>query len=179
MWKDARIPASYTTAFGTPLIACIGQERSRSIAVASSKGTCVLDCSSKRLSIPSEFAANLKKGAAEAVSGDDGTKGARIEQPRWRLFGTEADERTFRVLAMTWWEGNAERKSGADSVQCDDLLVAVVAVQPKVDGEDGKESKKDETLYLACWNPRRYVLAVECVVVVYPPTWLVLISLTF
>lgn len=110
---------------------------------------CVLDCSRLSSRSSSKFLIQSQlsdKGSKpESISKNDGTRTARIEMPKWRLFGNETDERTFRVLSMTWWEGSSDRKSGLN----DDLLVAVIAVQ------DENKDKKEDNLHLACWSPRR------------------------
>ena len=85
-------------------------------------------------------------------SSGHGTIPVRIEQPKWRLFGSESEERSFRVLAMTWWEGEADGKSGLDDMRSEDLLVAVIEVH-----EDEAGNKSDCPRYLACWSRRRYV----------------------
>lgn len=117
--------------------------------MAGTKGMCVLDCSRLSCRSSSKFLIQSQlsdKGSKpESISKNDGTRTARIEMPKWRLFGNETDERTFRVLSMTWWEGSSDRKSGLN----DDLLVAVIAVQ------DENKDKKEDNLHLACWSPRR------------------------
>lgn len=111
---------------------------------------CVLDCSRLGFSSSSQFTVRShgEKPKAEAIL-SEGAKSARFDPPKWRLFGNEADERTFRVLAMTWWEGSPDRKTGVGDIHYDDLLVAVIAVQ------DETKEKKHDLLYLACWSPRR------------------------
>lgn len=149
MWKDSRIPASYTTAFGAPRLASIGRKRCRSLAVAASKGLCVLDCS--RMS--SDHLSNFKQQRLRNDVGQmpnskvDGL--VRIDQPKWRLFGSEADERAFRVLAMTWWEGDTDCINGSDDMRSDDLLIAVIELQ-----NDSGETN-DDLHFLACWSRRR------------------------
>lgn len=73
----------------------------------------------------------------------------RADQPRWRLFGNEADERAFRVLAMTWWEGDVDFSNGSDDMRSDDLLVAVIELQ-----NDPGDTNVDQR-FLACWSRRR------------------------
>ena len=149
MWKDSRIPASYTAAFGAPRLASIGRKRCRSIAVAASKGLCVLDCS--RMS--SDHLSHFKQRRLWNYNGQtpntkvDGP--VRIDQPRWRLFGSEADERAFRVLAMTWWEGDTDCIIGSDDMSSDDLLIAVIELQ----NDFGVTN--DDRRFLACWSRRR------------------------
>jgi hypothetical protein len=77
----------------------------------------------------------------------DGT--VRVDQPKWRLFGSETDERGFRVLAMTWWEGDVNFSYGSDDLRSDDLLLAVIELQ----NDSGDTS--DDQRFLACWSRRR------------------------
>ena len=116
-WRESRIPQSYLNTYGAPLVAAMGRRMCRSIAVASAQGMCVLDCS--RL-------------VAESA------RAGRASSPKWRMFG-ESEEREFRVLCMSWWEGVREKQ--------DDLLLAVIET------EEGWQKRK--TRYLSCWSRRR------------------------
>jgi hypothetical protein len=66
---------------------------------------------------------------------------------KWRLFGSESEERAFGVLAMTWWEGRVP-DINSDEValehESDDFLLAVMQ---SINGRQ----------YLSCWSPKRYV----------------------
>ena len=66
----------------------------------------------------------------------------RTAIPKWRLFGGEAEERSFRVLAMTWWE--AAVLDGQD-----DVLVAIIETIEVV------TRRRQPVRYLACWSVRR------------------------
>jgi len=67
--------------------------------------------------------------------------------PKWHLFGNESEERAFRVLSMSWWQGHSSNLNHAS----DDLLVAVVQL---VEG-DPESGDSAGTCYLACWSQRR------------------------
>lgn len=76
------MPTSYVASNGPCKIAVIGKDYGRSIAVAASRGLCVLDLSRMR---------QLESG--------------RLSQsPRWKLFRNVNDEHRFRVVSMVWWE---------------------------------------------------------------------------
>ena len=70
--------------------------------------------------------------------------------PKWRMFGSEVDERSFVVLAMTWWERSGGGGDDAvDDYTSEDLLVAIIEyVDGEVEGEDSR-------CYLVCWSRRR------------------------
>ena len=59
---------------------------------------------------------------------------------RWRQFGTPGEEKSFKVVAMTWWEG-VEIDTGPEELT-DDLLVAVIQA------DTGRQ-------YLSCWSSKR------------------------
>ena len=68
--------------------------------------------------------------------------------PKWHLFGSESEEKAFRVLSMTWWQGNQMAKQHHLS---DDLLVAVLQLLIR----DAESDDPAGTCYLACWSQRR------------------------
>lgn len=76
----------------------------------------------------------------------EGGTSLRIDQPKWRMFGSENAERAFRVLAMTWWEGEVD--FGLDDAMSDDILVAVLEVYSAPEQADGGKR------YLAGWSRR-------------------------
>ena len=85
-WTQAMIPKQYIQLFGVPLVAAFAPTYGRSVAVASSRGICVLEC-----------------------SGPPGAVAARVSHagrtnPRWHLFANTCDERSFRVVSFTWCE---------------------------------------------------------------------------
>ena len=66
---------------------------------------------------------------------------------KWKQFGTPSEERSFQVLAMTWWEGlsstDARWQQGAEAEELSqDLLVAIIQ------SNNGRQ-------YLSCWSPKR------------------------
>ena len=75
-------------------------------------------------------------------------RGVGRNHPKWRMFGSEVDERSFVVRAMTWWERSGGDGGGEDFTS-EDLLVAIIEY---VDGEvEGGE----RGCYLVCWSRRR------------------------
>ena len=58
---------------------------------------------------------------------------------KWKHFGSPNEERSFSVVAMTWWEGNLKRRKEHDK---DDLLVAIIQTR---NGEQ----------FLGCWSSKR------------------------
>ena len=79
------MPPSYIASNGPCQIAAVGKDYGRSIAVAASRGLCVLDLSrSQQL----EF---------ERL-------GSTHQSPRWKQFSNVNDEHRFRVISMVWWE---------------------------------------------------------------------------
>lgn len=142
-WKESRIPSSYTTAYGPPKIASVGRRRGRSIAVAASRGVCICDTTRMSSKHDCQFeVAFLNEGSKQ---------NARILHPKWRLFGSEAEERGFRVLAMTWWE--AKNCGKQDSGMSDDFLVAAIQFESGDSFSGGVDESKPK--FLACWSRRR------------------------
>ena len=128
-WKDAMIPTEndfyHHENFGesnAPILACIGK-RGLSIAVAGQRyGLWVLE---------------------EPSTTDQGT--TTRKRPRWHRFSNDLNERSFRVVAMAWWEGRTDAK---EDFMAEDLLVSVVAVSQG--GQDALTAH-----YLSCWSPSR------------------------
>lgn len=108
-WGESRIPTPYTIKHGCPTLACTGKKWGRSIAVASSKGVCVLDLGVR--------------------STND--RQVRQHRPHWRMFGNQTEENSFQVEAMEWWEGPQELLS--KKMIRDDLLLAIVRVGEDLD----------------------------------------------
>ena len=158
-WIESTIPPTYVSSFGPPRIAAIGRQTQSAIAVASSAGICILmDIQPKqhqqhvgttpRALLQQQHASNSRSSkqnrrprvpSAAAV--------ASILKPKWRLFGNETEERQFRVLAMTWWEGKQQPyyAGGIEEEHItEDLLVAIIECH------NGRQ-------YLSCWSPKRYV----------------------
>ncbi|KAL7580059.1 hypothetical protein ACA910_005044 [Epithemia clementina (nom. ined.)] len=123
-WKDTMIPKDHSDKLesNAPILACIGR-RGLSVAVAGRKfGLCAL----------------------EEVS-----RCSTRKRTRWHRFSNDLNERSFRVLAMTWWEGRSGSKAIEDFMT-EDLLVAVVAVSTNGGGKDAVVEH-----YLSCWSPNR------------------------
>mmetsp|Transcript_24792 Transcript_24792/g.51550 ORF Transcript_24792/g.51550 Transcript_24792/m.51550 type:complete len:887 (-) Transcript_24792:765-3425(-) len=64
------------------------------------------------------------------------------KRTKWHRFSNDQSERSFRVLAMAWWEG----REAKEDYMAEDLLISVVAVHE----QDGKVAH-----YLSCWSPNR------------------------
>jgi len=95
-WEESHVPPTYVASNGPCKIAAVGKDYGRSIAVAASRGLCVLDLSR----MP-----QIESGRLDSAT----------QSPRWKLFSNVNDEHRFRVVGMTWWECNN-----------DDFLLAVV-----------------------------------------------------
>ena len=111
-WSESFIPPNYMAAHGAPQLAAIGRTCNRSIALAASRGLCILDCSSgadkanEQESRTTVISDNYGSGSSNEQRDADFAKFLRRghSHPRWYLFGSEADERLFRVVSMVWWE---------------------------------------------------------------------------
>jgi len=143
-WRESRIPTSYLNSFGAPKISAIAHRYCRSIAVAASKGLCVLDCSRLDPLVNAPQMGNSNDQTHDNVFKSVSRSG-HIAHPKWKLFGSENEERAFRTIAMTWWEGDTCQNKESLRVHSDDLLIAVI------EREEGSKQK----LYLACWSRRR------------------------
>ena len=128
----------------------------RSIAVASSRGLCILDLSpisSNEAKMPMSSQSDSSP-SSPCVSGHICTGelttvplGMKNTTTKWRLFRNEAEERSFRVLAMTWWERSAKKSSS------EDLLVAIIEyIRPD---DDPNISVASNQHHLVCWSRRR------------------------
>jgi hypothetical protein len=147
-WMESPIPKPYLSAFGAPFLATMGKNSGRFVAVASNRGFCVLDrtgadrsndrllvadsvplCTSAQLSQDESLMKFLRSGSAS---------------PKWRLFANETNEKAFRVVAMTWWEGVVDKPDvTAACAQTDDLLVVIIEVL---------EGHELNGYYLSCWS---------------------------
>jgi hypothetical protein len=95
-WEESRVPPTYIASNGPCKIAAVGKDYGRSIAVAASRGLCVLTMS-------------------RMPTIDSGRPSAASQSPKWKLFSNINDENRFRVASMIWWE-----------CESDDFLLAVV-----------------------------------------------------
>lgn len=83
------MPPTYIASNGPCQIAAVGRDYGRSIAVAASRGLCVLETRNQRI--------------------EHGRSGSAPQPPRWKLFSNINDEHRFKVVSMTWWEcGNQD-----------------------------------------------------------------------
>lgn len=151
-WKESLIPAQYYHANGNTRLAAVGRRLGRSIAIASSRGLCVLDLS---LMIANSEAKSEETnpienspcviGRACSQSLRNESLGMKITYPKWRLFRNEEQEQSFRVVAMVWWERSSE---GSTS---DDILIAAIEYSSDLAQRDLDTSQ----YYLVCWSRRR------------------------
>ncbi len=74
-----------------------------------------------------------------AVSSARGVCVMDTHHKKWKQFGSPSEERSFSVLAMTWWEGSLMGKKDDER---DDLLVAVT--------QTGSGAQ-----FLSCWSSKR------------------------
>lgn len=133
-WEESRIPSSYVAANGPCRIAAIGKDKGHSIAVAASRGFCILD-----LSRTSWHASDSQHGneiMTPCVKSDSGIGASASQQlplcPQWKLFNNMNDEQQFRVVSFLWWESSA-----------DDFILAVV------------QYMTSDVPHLVCWSHRR------------------------
>lgn len=149
-WQECTIPISYRLQYGSPSVAAMSSS-GQSIAVASSRGLCVLECTprAKKFSVGKDRE-YMRGEAQQPTTIPEGVMNRRgyMLPPKWHFFGNETEEKAFRVLTMAWWKGNADSKRSHAS---DDLLVAVIQMQRQEDGN----SDPPGTCYLACWSQRR------------------------
>lgn len=63
---------------------------------------------------------------------------------RWKQFGSPGEEKTFSIVAMTWWEGTKSSVGSNTTIdeETENLLVAVIQ------SNNGRQ-------YLSCWSPHR------------------------
>jgi hypothetical protein len=90
-----------------------------------------------------------RNGSSLAVASSYGVCILDIRKYKWKQFGTTTEERSFGIVAMTWWEGSNGSGCGEDSAsfseeETEDLLVAII--------RSGNGCQ-----YLSCWSPKRYV----------------------
>ena len=131
-WEESKIPSSYIAANGPCRIAAIGRDRGRSIAVASSRGLCILD-----LSRTSWQASDVERNETIPCVKNDSDTGTSASQltplcPQWKLFSNINDEQQFGVVSFIWWESSS-----------DDFILAVV------------EYVTSDVPHLVCWSHKR------------------------
>lgn len=98
------MPPPYVASNGSCQIAAVGKDYGRSIAIAASRGLCVLDLSRMH---------KLETGEPGSVSSPNPSPS---QSPRWKMFSNVNDEQRFRISSMIWWECAAD----------EDFLLAVV-----------------------------------------------------
>jgi len=140
-WRESSIPLGYLLACGPPVIATTGKRWSRCIAVAAERGICSLNCSTDTDPTRKLLGRNeIEQSSAAKLEGKRPTR----THPKWHLFGNEAEEKSFRVVAMNWWEGCDTIGGEIDEKYFDDILVAVIEV---LEGTD-------QGYYLSSWSHR-------------------------
>ena len=133
-WEEAGIPPAYTASNGPCRIAAMGKEHGRAIAVAASRGLCVLDLT-RTPRLDSQHKSREKKYTPCTTGQPDSalvTSPMPFLHPRWKQFGNVNDEQRFRAVSMVWWELGDE-----------DLLLATVRYPDA------------GSLHLACWSRKR------------------------
>lgn len=144
-WSESILPQTYLSAFGSPVVAAVGKNLGRSVAVACTRGLCILDLhGTDRTNVGPKY---RNKGCHEKLDVSL-SKILRLghAHPRWRMFGNEADEKAFRVVAMSWWEGAAiNSEDFLDNGIANDLLIAVIEVV---------EGQEDCGFYISCWSSK-------------------------
>ena len=151
-WKECAVPLTYRLEYGSPSIAAMSSN-GQSLAIASTRGVCVLECSQhpSRYSTAGEDRGYMLQ-EPQSPKADKETSLSRrnpMHTPKWHFFGNESEEKAFRVLAMTWWQGEPNTKAGHTS---GDLLVAVIQLYRKQDSSNNHQPGA----FLACWSQRRY-----------------------
>lgn len=147
-WRESMLPRPYIAAHGTPRIAAIGMRGSRSVAIASSRGLCVLNCSNKQNTDVGQAPISFHSGVDNSNKILKQLSKPVISKPRWNLFGNEGTERSFRVIAMAFWEPNFFMDSYADPLVTDDIIVALIEV----------DDAKSTSIFLSCWLSRNLSL---------------------
>ena len=132
-WEESKIPSSYIAANGPCRIATIGKDKGRSIAVASSRGLCILDLSRTSWQT-SELEGNEIATPCIKNESDMGTSASQPTTlcPQWKLFSNINDEQQFRVVSFLWWESST-----------DDFILAVV------------QYVTSDVPHLVCWSHKR------------------------
>ena len=106
-WRETKIPVDYVKSYGSPCMAAIGSRLGRSVAVASSRGLCSLDCGEA-------FGEASSSGRAQVL-------------PRWYRLGNETEESQLKVISFGWWEGPNPGEEDTMNV-LDDILIALIEI---------------------------------------------------
>ncbi len=157
-WKESSIPTTYVSAYGQPQVASISKGSGRYVAVAASRGMCILECPKTDVNKACRHESRSTHTVNQRVHRQSSFtrlphlgKTWRGLGSKWRFFGSEAEERAFLVLAMTWWEGIDSSESAVDDILSESLIVAVVQLESGQSDEVDRKRRR----YLACWSPRR------------------------
>jgi hypothetical protein len=133
-WSESIIPNAYIAALGTPTIAAIGKCNGGCIAVAASRGLCILDGLNSNRVYPGLSSYCHESCDHEHSSSPPYSLRQGFVLPQWHMIGNATYEKSFQVVAMAWWEGLGTRYK-------DDVLVAVV-------------KGIEDVYYLSCWSSR-------------------------
>ena len=142
---QSKVPSSYRCRNGCLEIATVGKKYGRSIAVAASRGFCILDLCFGRDERLLEVANNDGGFLSPCSSGfecsDEGYSfgGVGVNHPKWKMF-RQIDERSFQVQTMAWWERHIIMQNSSEDI----LLCTVNYVEEDCD-----------QFYLAAWSRRR------------------------
>jgi len=138
-WVEYRIPPSYISINGPCRLAVIGKDCGKSVAVASSRGLCILDLSRmvhRQNNFP--FKNDRNEPCVEGLVCNESELNV-TSLPRWKLFNSIRGERNFQVVGMVWWARGAV--GSAKGGRPDDLLLAVI-----------KFLNGEPTQHLVCWS---------------------------
>lgn len=139
---EYRIPPSYISTNGPCRLAVIGKDCGKSVAVASSRGLCILDLSRMvHRWNHSSFKNDRNEPCVEGLMCTESELNA-TSLPRWKLFNSIRGEQNFQVVGMVWWERDAV--GSAKGGRPDDLLLAVI-----------KFLNGEPTLHLVCWSRKQ------------------------
>ena len=143
-WKQSQVPSSYRSSNGCLEIGVIGKKYGRSVAVAASRGVCVLDLSIGReenscttLNEDRGFPSSCIEGHECSVQRP--LSGVGLNHPKWRMF-SKVNETLFSVQNMTWWE-----RSHILNGSSEDVLLCTVNY-----ADEGSQQS-----YLVGWSRRR------------------------
>ena len=147
-WKQNNIPPNYSVN-GFILCAAIGKTWGRSIAVANSRGVCVLDLT-KGNGRDLNAGYDIPTSCTSVIHSDLGSSiKLSTYQSKWKML-SEVEERQVSVQAMTWWERN-----GNDGSSEDLLISSIKYVEPMSKKEAKKSLSENSSNYLVCWSRRR------------------------
>eukprot|EP00978_Attheya_sp_CCMP212_P006102 scaffold13748_cov62-Attheya_sp.AAC.1 len=166
-WKQSRVPGHYLATYGPIQVAAIEKRMGRSLAVAGSRGLCILDMArmwsnrNQHRQEGTDIDVNdslrcLNQRYSPCIEGSSAASQSSFVfknvYPKWRYFGSTLEERSFKVHAMSWWEMSVTSPSDAKTPNnsiSEDLLFGAIQYISNESLENDKE------LHLVCWSRRR------------------------